>query len=147
MKIRIFKTRSFRSSGVGAVIAALITASLLPIPNVYAQRENVEVGRLPMAQVTPDNETLVPIPSNSSATVGLIAAHSPSTPAAAPSLEEVVDLLQAQGQEIASLRAALREQQELTARLEAKLNAANPAIIVAEPPSPAPPPPPVVIGQ
>jgi len=147
MKIRIFKTRSFRSRGVGAVIAALITASLLPIPNVYAQRENVEVGRLPMAQVTPDNETLVPIPSNSSATVGLIAAHSPSTPAAAPSLEEVIDLLQAQGQEIASLRAALREQQELTARLEAKLNAAGPAIIVAEPASPAQPAPTVGAGQ
>jgi len=146
MKIRIFKTRSFRGRGVGAVIAALITASLLPIPNVYAQRENVEVGRLPMAQVTPDNETLVPIPSNSSAT-GLIAAHSPSTPAAAPSLEEVIDLLQAQGQEIASLRAALREQQELTARLEAKLNAASPAIIVAEPASPAQPAPTVGAGQ
>ena len=44
-----------------------------------------------------------------------------------------MELLQAQGQEIAALRTALRDQQELTARLETKLSAASPATIVAEP--------------
>ncbi len=39
-----------------------------------------------------------------------------------PSFEQVIELLQAQGRELEALRAALREQQELTARLEAKLN-------------------------
>jgi len=39
-----------------------------------------------------------------------------------PSLGQVMQLLEAQGQEISALRAALREQQELTAKLEAKLN-------------------------
>jgi Putative porin len=51
-------------------------------------------------------------------------------------MEEVIDILEAQGQEIASLQAALREQQQLTARLEAKLSAAAPALIVAGPTAP-----------
>ncbi|MFI5095873.1 MAG: putative porin [Candidatus Acidiferrales bacterium] len=41
---------------------------------------------------------------------------------AAPSLEQVIELLRAQRQELDALRAELREQQEITARLEAKLN-------------------------
>ena len=59
------------------------------------------------------------------------------TPAAAPSLEQVIELLQEQGQEIAALRAALRDQQELTARLEAKLNSAGPEMVVTSPAMPA----------
>src|ERR1700747_1641836 len=137
MKMRIFKTQLFRNREALAVIAALITTILLGIPTVFAQGENGERRRLAAAQGAANDETLAPIPSNSSATVGLIASLSPSTPAAAHSLEEVIELLQTQGQEIASLRAALREQQELAARLEAKLNAASPAIIVAETASPA----------
>ncbi len=58
-----------------------------------------------------------------------------------------MELLQTQGQEIASLRAALHDQQELTVRLEAKLNAASAGSIVAEPASPAPPASAIVAGQ
>jgi hypothetical protein len=69
--------------------------------------------------------------------------ESPEGRHSTPSLEQVLDLLQAQGQEIAALRAALREQQELSARLEAKLNVAVPGPIVASAapsvPSPASP--------
>ena len=43
-----------------------------------------------------------------------------------------MDMLHAQGVEIASLRAALRDQQELTARLAAKLNLASPEAVVSE---------------
>ena len=46
----------------------------------------------------------------------------PVRSASEPSFEQVMELLQAQGRELEALRAALREQQELTARLEAKLN-------------------------
>jgi len=60
--------------------------------------------------------------------------------ASAPSLDQVLELLQAQGQEIASLRAELREQQELSARLEARLNASAPSLAVAEINLPAAPP-------
>ena len=55
------------------------------------------------------------------------------TASATPTLEQVIELLQEQGQEIAALRAALRDQQELTARLEAKLNAAGSEMVVASP--------------
>jgi Putative porin len=50
-----------------------------------------------------------------------------------------MELLQAQGQEIASLRAALRDQQELTAQLVAKLNAASAGSTAAESVTAAPP--------
>ena len=60
--------------------------------------------------------------------------------AATPSLEQVMELLQAQGREIASLRAALRDQQELTAQLSAKLNAARAGELVSEAVTAAPPP-------
>jgi hypothetical protein len=43
-----------------------------------------------------------------------------------------MELLQAQGRELEAVRAALREQQELTAQLEAKLNSAGAAPVVAE---------------
>jgi hypothetical protein len=80
-----------------------------------------------------------------SSPVVAIAAKPAEGRSAAPSLDQVMDLLQAQGQEIAALRMALREQQELSARLEARLNAAVPTEIVAEAVAPAPSQP--VIGS
>jgi hypothetical protein len=53
------------------------------------------------------------------------AATSTASPASGPTLDQVMALLQAQGRELEEVRAALREQQELTARLEAKLNSAG----------------------
>jgi hypothetical protein len=50
-----------------------------------------------------------------------------------------MELLQAQGQEIASLRAALHDQQELTAQLLAKLNVASAGSTAAESVTAAPP--------
>jgi len=50
-----------------------------------------------------------------------------------------MQLLQAQGQELEAVRAALREQQELTIRLEARLNSVVAGPIVAETISPAGP--------
>jgi len=58
-----------------------------------------------------------------------------------------MELLKAHEEEIRSLRAALREQQELTARLEAKLSAVAPAPISAGTASPASAPPAVAAGQ
>jgi hypothetical protein len=50
-----------------------------------------------------------------------------------------MELLQAQGRELEAVRAALREQQELTTRLEAKINSAGTGPVVAEPFSAAQP--------
>ena len=75
----------------------------------------------------------------------------PDRSASSPSLEDVLELLQAQGRELEALRAALREQQELTASLAARLKpmdagsaagvAAHEAVEAAplNPPAAAPP--------
>ncbi len=80
------------------------------------------------------NVAMAESPSKTSAPVTARAGAVSADPAAGPSLADVVQLLQEQGQEIESLRAALREQQEVTAQLEAKLNPApteNPATSAA----------------
>jgi hypothetical protein len=58
-----------------------------------------------------------------------------------------MELLQAQGREIASLRAALHDQQELTAKLIAKLNATSTGSSATESTTAAPPAPAVGAGQ
>jgi hypothetical protein len=124
----------FRNKALEAAVAAMLLAS----QSAPAQGKDGEPRKLPAARASARVETVAAMPSTSYAPVAPGAVPSPKSPAAAPSLEQVMGLLQAQGQEIASLRAALRDQQELTARLEAKLNAKDPALIVAEPASPAP---------
>jgi hypothetical protein len=54
-------------------------------------------------------------------------------PASSTSLERVIELVQEQGKEIEALRAALRDQQELTSRLLAKVNSAGNTPAVSEP--------------
>src|ERR1700730_8934897 len=71
-------------------------------------------------------------PSGSAQPTTPNAAASPARSAPTPSLEHVMELLQEQGQELETLRAALREQQELTALLEAKLNSTGAGSAVAE---------------
>jgi hypothetical protein len=71
-------------------------------------------------------------PSGSTQPSTPIAAASPGRAATTPSLEEVMELLQEQGRELETLRAALREQREVTARLEAKLNSTGAGPAVAE---------------
>jgi hypothetical protein len=65
----------------------------------------------------------------------------------APSLDQVIELLRAQGQELDALRAELREQQEITARLEAKLNSSADGPGIAEATSGAQPVPPASAAQ
>ena len=141
--IRISMTGLFRDTGMGALLAAL----LLVAPIVPAWGDGGEPSKVTAARVSGSEETVAASPSDSSAPVIPGVAPLATNPSATPSLEQVMELLREQGQEIASLRAALRDQQELTARLEAKLNAASPAMIVAEPTAPASPAPAVGAGQ
>ena len=119
--IRNSKLWMFRNTGIGAVLAALVIVTL----SVPARGTDGEPREMQAARVSASDETV----------------------AATPSLEQVAEILQAQGQEIASLRAALRDQQELTARLEAKLNAAGPVMVVPEPAAPSSPAPAVGATQ
>src|SRR5258708_16350504 len=86
------------------------------------------------------------IASGSAQPVAPNAGTPPVRSASEPSFEQVMELLQAQGRELEALRAALREQQALTARPEAKLDSAGAQADVepagAEPLPTAPPRPP-----
>jgi hypothetical protein len=123
--IRRFRKRWFGDTRAMAVVTAIVLA----VVNVPARGNDSEPRKAAADLSSAAHESVPPI----------VAASSTPT-AKAPSLEEVIELLEAQGREIASLRAALRDQQELTAQLAAKLNAAGPDLIVSEPLSPAPPP-------
>jgi hypothetical protein len=132
--MRISLTQLLRNRGIVAAISATLLATL----SVPVRGEDGEPRRLPAARASAGDETVAPISTSSSAPAAPGVAPSPEGSPATPSLEQVMELLHAQGQEIASLQSALHDQQELTARLEAKLNAASPALIVAEPGSPPP---------
>jgi hypothetical protein len=133
----------FRNNALRAVVVATLLASL----SVSARGKDGESRDLPASQPSPPSETVVAIPTIFSATAAPSVAPSPASPAAPPSLEQVMELLHAQGEEIASLRTALHDQQKLTARLEAKLNATGPGLSAEEFAAPAPPAPPVGVGQ
>src|SRR5258708_6825678 len=141
--IRNSKSWMFRNKAIRVAVVAILLASL----SVPARGKDGESRELPVTQLSPRDETAAAIPTILSATAAPSVAPSTASPAATPSLEQVMELLQTQGQEIASLRAALHDQQELTVRLEAKLNAASAGSIVAEPASPAPPASAIVAGQ
>src|ERR1700694_3244051 len=57
----------------------------------------------------------------------------PERSTSGPSLDQILVLLQAQSREIEALRAELREQKELTERLEAKVNSTGARPAVTEP--------------
>jgi hypothetical protein len=100
--------------------------------SVAAQGADEDARQLPAPQTSAVAETVAAISSGASARVASDVTHSSTSAEATPSLDRVMDILQAQGQEIASLRAALRDQQELTARLAAKLNATSAEPVVSE---------------
>ncbi len=121
--IRTSKSAMVRSKTIRAAGVALLLASL-GIPTQGADSDSPKPsGAQPRA-----NGAAVPaMPSDApNATPATPRATSAAgSPASVPSLEKVMELLQAQEEEISTLRAALRDQQELTARLEAKLGAAG----------------------
>jgi hypothetical protein len=135
-----------RKSRTVAVLAAVSLVAL----GLPARGDDADGHRVAAAQASPTDVTVAAFSpaATAEAESGISPSSKSTSPAETPSLAEVIELLQAQGQEIATLRAALHDQQELTARLEARLNssqpAAQPAAIVAEAAAPAPAPVPAV---
>ena len=129
-------------AGVPAVrgprIATVLAAALIATVSISARAAD-DAPRASLASPKASElETAAAIPAVP--TGRAVPAEAISTPAEPPtvsSLAEVVELLRAQGQEIAELRAALREQRELTLRLSAKLNAAEPQPVAAPVAAPA----------
>jgi hypothetical protein len=121
--------KNLRNSGTGIwkVVAAVFLAAL-SIPALGGDDSPRKFGE-PQPSA---NAATRATPSGSAQPTTPNAAASPASAAPTPSLAEVMELLQEQGRELETLRAALREQQELTARLEAKLNSAGAGPAVAE---------------
>jgi putative porin len=140
---RIPLTQLFRNRGIGTLMAGVLFATL----SVAAQGADEDARKLPASQTSAEVETVAAIPAGASSRVAPSATASPINAEETPSLERVMDMLHAQGEEIVSLRAALRDQQELTARLAAKLNAASAEAVVAEAITSAPSAPEAVAGQ
>ncbi|HWF12925.1 MAG TPA: putative porin [Candidatus Acidoferrales bacterium] len=125
--MRNYKLSIVRAPAV-SILAVLITALTGTLPTFAANEDSPGSTAMPFAA------SKEKVGAN-----GANGATPAATPIAAlvegrvptPSVEQVMDLVQEQGQEIAALRAALREQQELSARLEARLDAGPPAPVVA----------------
>src|SRR5260370_14173723 len=97
------------------VVGVLIAATSVPAQGQDGSSHKFAESR-PSA-----NEGMTAIPLDSAQPVASNAGAPPGRSDSEPSLGQVMELLQAQGRELEALRSALREQQELTARLEAKL--------------------------
>jgi len=120
-----------------ATVALILLLASTRIP-AYARDGESAGSELATVRLNANKEGAAATSPDEASPVAAHAVASPEARPAAPTLEQVMDRVQAQGQEIAALRAALREQQELSARLEARLNAGIPEATVAESAPPAP---------
>src|SRR6266436_5816901 len=107
---------------VGRAIWKVVAGVLLAAVSIPTQAE--DGGSRKFAEPQPSTKELLTVvaPSDSTQPATPNAGAPPARSTTEPSLEHVMELLEAQGRELETLRAALREQQELTARLVAKLN-------------------------
>jgi hypothetical protein len=120
--------RVFTKRGIGKVAAGVLLAAL----SVPARGEDSGTRKAEEPQPSASNGLKTETPSNLAESVIPNVGTPPASSSSGPSLEEMMELLQAQGRELEAVRAALLEQQELTARLEAKLNSAGAGSVVAE---------------
>src|SRR6266446_10245726 len=117
----------------GRAIWKVVAGVLLAAVSIPAQGEDGSSRKF--AEPRPSTKELLTIvaPSDATQPAAPNAGAPPARSAPEPSLEQVMELLQAQGRELETLRAALREQQELTARLVARLNSTGAGEVAAEP--------------
>src|SRR5882757_976637 len=106
----------------GRAIWKVVAGVLLAAVSIPAQGEDGSSRKF--AEPRPSTKELLTVvaPSDATQPAPPDAGTPPARSAPEPSLEQVMELLQAQGRELETLRAALREQQELTARLAAKIS-------------------------
>ena len=115
---------------VGRAIWKVVAGVLLAAVSIPTQAE--DGGSRKFAEPQPSTKELLTVvaPSDSTQPATPNAGAPPARSTTEPSLEHVMELLEAQGRELETLRAALREQQELTARLVAKLNSTGTGPVV-----------------
>jgi hypothetical protein len=115
----------------GRVIWKVVAAVLLGALSIPAQAEDGSSGKFAEPQPSAKEVLTAVAPSEPAQPVTPNAGIPPGRSATEPSLEQVMELLQAQGRDLETLKAALREQQELTARLMARLNSTGAGPVVA----------------
>jgi hypothetical protein len=119
--------RLYSSKGIWKLVAAVLLAAL----SIPARGDDGAADKSIEAQPPASSELKPETPATPGDSVSATAATSPMRPASTPSLEQVMDLLQAQGQELEAVKKELREQKELTARLAARLNSAGANSVIA----------------
>jgi hypothetical protein len=118
----------FSKSRIWIFVACALLAAL----NIPARGAESGARKAPEPQPTAGTKLKTESSPNPSESAAPDASASKVTSTPGLSLEQVIVLLQAQGQELEAVRAELREQQEFTARLEARLNSAVAGPVVAE---------------
>src|SRR6266581_1819045 len=122
---RFSKARLPTNSRIWKLVVAVLLAAL----SVPARGGDDSPRRLTGSQPSATGG-MTAIVSGSAQPVAPNAGTPPVRSASEPSFEQVMELLQAQGRELETLRAALREQRELTARLAAKLSSTGTGPVV-----------------
>src|SRR6266550_6357201 len=125
------KSTSMAQLLTGRGIWKVIVGILLALLSIPAQGEDGSSRKFAEPQPSANEGLTVVAPSDSAQPATPNAGTPPARSAREPSLEQVMELVQAQGRELETLRAALREQQELTARLLARLNSTGTGPVVA----------------
>src|SRR5271169_818486 len=107
---RSSKARLYNRTGIWKLVALVLLAAL----SIPAYGDDSGANKSIEAQPPPSSELKPEITATPGDSVGATAATAPARPASAPSLEQVMDLLQAQGQELEAVKKELRDQKELT---------------------------------
>ena len=125
---RTTMTQLLTGNGIWKLVAGVLLAAL----SIPAQGKDGSPRKFAEPQPSA-NEGLTAAPlSNSAQPAAPNAGTPPARSDPEPSLEQVMELVQAQGRELETLRAALREQQVLTARLVDRLNSTGAGEVAAE---------------
>jgi hypothetical protein len=110
--------RRFRQKWIWKLAAGVLLAAM----SIPAKGEDGSPRKLADPRPSTNEGLVTATPVEAAQPPASNASAQPAQPASGPSLDHVMELLQSQERELEAVRAALREQQELTARLEAKLN-------------------------
>ena len=114
----------------GRAIWKVVAGVLLAAVSIPAQGEDGSSRKFAEPQPSTKELLTAVAPSDSTQPATPNAGTPPGRSDPEPSLEQVMELLQVQGRELEKLSAALREQQELTARLAAKLSSTGTGPVV-----------------
>jgi hypothetical protein len=114
------------------LIRILVAGLIFAVLSIPAKAGDNGPRKLVALQPLANEGSVTAPPLDSAQPAGANAEAPPVRSASAPSLDQVMDLLQVQSRELETLRAELRQQRELTERLEARFNATGAGPVTSE---------------